>query len=97
MTLRRAAFTALSTSWALPSEILAIGFSVAGVVITEADTSGSGNAENDKVIDGLGQALKPGYVVWVSREVRTVNKFREYNLPDLVNPAWVYSGGRQDE
>jgi penicillin-binding protein 1A len=55
-----------------------------------------GNAENDKVIDGLGQALKPGYVVWVSREIKTIEKYRAYNLPDLHNPAWVYSENQKE-
>jgi len=48
-----------------------------------------GNAENDQTIDSPTQALKPGYVVWVSREVRTVGKYRDYDLPDKTNPQWV--------
>lgn len=56
----------------------------------------SGNAENDKTIDSLTQALKPGFVVWVSRETRTVEKFRQYHLPDTKNPAWVYSDNQKD-
>jgi penicillin-binding protein 1A len=55
-----------------------------------------GNADNDKLIDSLGQALKPGYVVWVSREIKTVEKYRAYNLPDGNNPAWVYSENQQE-
>ena len=50
-----------------------------------------GNADNDVEIDSVGQALKPGYVVWVTREVRTVRRYRDWNLPDTKNPAWVVS------
>lgn len=56
----------------------------------------SGNAENDKTITSLTEALKPGYVVWVSREIRTIDKFREYHLPDTKNPAWVYHASQKD-
>jgi penicillin-binding protein 1A len=56
----------------------------------------SGNADNDKLIDSLGQALKPGYVVWVSREIKTVEKYRAYHLPDGHNPAWVYSDNQRE-
>jgi penicillin-binding protein 1A len=56
----------------------------------------SGNAENDKQIDSLGQALKPGYVVWVSREIKTVEKYRHYHLPDGNNPGWVYTDNQQE-
>ncbi len=56
----------------------------------------SGNAENDHTIDSLGQALKPGYVVWVKREVRTVEKYRQYYLPDGKNPGWMYSENQQE-
>ena len=55
-----------------------------------------GNAENDKTIDSLTQALKPGYVVWVSREIRTVGKYRAYHLPDTKNPAWVYHSDQHE-
>jgi penicillin-binding protein 1A len=50
----------------------------------------SGNAENDHVIDSLTQALKSGYVVWVTRDSKTVEKYREYHLPDGKNPGWRY-------
>ena len=56
----------------------------------------AGNAENDKTIDSLGQALKPGFVVWVSLEQRTVEKFRAYHLPDVKNPAWVYPDNQKE-
>ncbi len=56
----------------------------------------SGNAENDNTIDSLTQALKPGYVVWVSREIRTVEKYRAYHLPEKKNPAWVYPRDEKD-
>lgn len=54
----------------------------------------SGNAENDKQIESATAALKPGYVVWVVRETRTIERFREYHLPDTKNPAWR---GRDDQ
>jgi penicillin-binding protein 1A len=55
-----------------------------------------GNAENDIQIESAREALKSGYVVWVSREVRTVAKFREYSLPDTKNPAWTYSDKQEE-
>jgi penicillin-binding protein 1A len=48
-----------------------------------------GNADNDQTIDSPAQALKPGYVVWVSREIHTVQRYRDWNLPDKTNPQWV--------
>ena len=56
----------------------------------------TGNAENDKTIDSVSQALKPGYVVWVSLEQRSVDKYREYSVPDTRNPEWVYSDKQKD-
>ena len=55
------------------------------------------NAENDKELESLGQALKPGYVVWVSRDFRTVEKYTRYrlNLPDSTNPSWIASKDQQ--
>jgi penicillin-binding protein 1A len=50
-----------------------------------------GDAENDNMIGAATQALKPGHVVWVSREVRTVGKFKQWNLPDRKNPYWLPS------
>jgi penicillin-binding protein 1A len=55
-----------------------------------------GNAENDFKIESPREALKPGYAVWVSREVRSVGRFREYHLPDTKNPAWVYPTKDED-
>lgn len=48
-----------------------------------------GNADNDVEIDSANQALKVGYVVWVSRELRNVGRYRDWNLPDTKNPAWI--------
>ena len=48
-----------------------------------------GNADNDLTIESPAEALKPGYAVWVSREVRTVPKYRDWNMPDKINPAWI--------
>ncbi|HEX5058032.1 MAG TPA: transglycosylase domain-containing protein [Kofleriaceae bacterium] len=56
----------------------------------------AGNAENDKTIESPREALKSGYVVWVSRETKTIEKFREYGLPDKINPSWVYSDNQKD-
>ena len=56
----------------------------------------SGNADNDIQIDSVSQALKPGYVVWVSREVRTLGRYRDWNLPDTKNPAWMVSDDQHD-
>lgn len=53
-----------------------------------------GNAENDIEIGSVTQALKPGYVIWVSRETRTLEKFRDYSLPDHTNPSWM---GKDDQ
>ena len=56
----------------------------------------SGNADNDVQIDSVSQALKPGYVVWVSRETRSVGKYRDWNLPDTKNPAWIGSDDQHE-
>ncbi len=48
----------------------------------------AGNADNDLEIEAATQALKPGYVVWVTREVRSRAKYTAYQLPDKVNPSW---------
>ncbi len=48
-----------------------------------------GNAENDITIDSVTEALKPGYVVWVSREIRTVERYRDWSIPDQMNPSWI--------
>jgi penicillin-binding protein 1A len=47
-----------------------------------------GNAENDATVDKATEVVKPGYVVWVSREVRTLPKFRDWTL-EMKNPTWV--------
>jgi penicillin-binding protein 1A len=56
----------------------------------------AGNADNDILIESARDALKAGYVVWVSRETRTIAKFREYHVPDAKNPAWIYSDKQTD-
>ena len=48
----------------------------------------AGNAENDAEIDKATEALKPGYVVWVSRELRTLPRYRDWTL-EMKNPTWV--------
>ncbi|MBA3462576.1 MAG: transglycosylase domain-containing protein [Deltaproteobacteria bacterium] len=56
----------------------------------------SGNAENDNQIDSVTRALKPGFVVWVTREVRTRGRYRDWNLPDTKNPAWMGSDDQRE-
>jgi penicillin-binding protein 1A len=48
----------------------------------------AGNVENDAEIDKATDALKPGHVVWVSRELRTVPRYRDWTL-EMKNPTWV--------
>ncbi|MCX5747888.1 MAG: transglycosylase domain-containing protein [Proteobacteria bacterium] len=54
----------------------------------------AGNAENDVEIDSANRVVKPGYVVWVTREVRTLGRYRDWYLPDKKNPSWM---GRDDQ
>jgi penicillin-binding protein 1A len=49
----------------------------------------TGNAENDAEIGSAHQALKPGYVIWVSREIRTVAKWKRWALDKHKNPGWM--------
>lgn len=55
-----------------------------------------GNAENDIQVESANAVLKAGNVVWVSREVRTVGRFRNWQLPDGKNPAWIVSEDRRE-
>ena len=48
-----------------------------------------GNADNDQTIENAREALKAGYVVWVTRDVHSVGKFRDYSMPDKINPSWI--------
>jgi penicillin-binding protein 1A len=48
----------------------------------------SGNAANDIEVDSLVRVLHKGDVIWVSREVRSHGKFREWWLADGINPSW---------
>ncbi len=45
-------------------------------------------AENDRTITNARKALKPGDVIWVSREMRSRGKFRDWTLGDRLNPSW---------
>ena len=54
----------------------------------------SGNADNDLTIDSPTQALKPGYVVWVTRETRSLERYRDWSIPDKTNPSWL---GKDDQ
>ena len=49
------------------------------------------DSHNDKEISCATKALRAGDVVWVQREIRTRGRFREYHMPDKVNPAWQVS------
>jgi penicillin-binding protein 1A len=52
------------------------------------------DAHNDNEIACASKALRSGDVVWVKREIRTRGRYREFWLPDDINPAWKTS---QDE
>jgi len=49
----------------------------------------SGNADNDLTIDSVRAALKPGYVVWVAREIRSIAKFSAYEQPNAKDVEWL--------
>ena len=55
-----------------------------------------GNAENDVTVDSARAVLKPGYVVWVKREIRTLGRYRNWGLPDLHNPAWIPAQNQEE-
>jgi len=49
-----------------------------------------GNADNDVEVDSATAVLKPGYVVWVSRELRTLARYRDWTIsPEARNPSWI--------
>jgi len=48
----------------------------------------SGNAENDAEVDAATAVVKPGYVVWVGRERRTLPRYRDWTL-EMKNPTWI--------
>jgi penicillin-binding protein 1A len=48
----------------------------------------TGNVENDVEVDSATAVVKPGYVVWVSREVRTLPRYRDWDQA-LKNPTWL--------
>jgi penicillin-binding protein 1A len=56
---------------------------------------------NDQVIDNARRALRPGDVIWVSREQEERGKFRDWFLQDGANPRWQpaqeRNGRRGDE
>jgi penicillin-binding protein 1A len=49
----------------------------------------SGNADNDLTIDSVTQALKPGYAVWVARDARSLDRYRDWTIVDQKNPQWL--------
>jgi penicillin-binding protein 1A len=56
----------------------------------------AGNADNDVEVESVRDVLRPGYVVWVSREIRTLPKFRDWAIPDRYNPTWVGKDDQQE-
>ncbi len=54
------------------------------------------DAHNDNKITCATRALKPGDVVWVRREIRTFGRYRDFFMPDDVNPAWRHSQEQPD-
>ena len=48
-----------------------------------------GNAPNDQQIGSATRALKAGDIIWVSRELRSRGRFRDWGLPDGHNPSWM--------
>jgi len=49
-----------------------------------------GNADNDVEVDSAAAVLKPGYVVWVSRELHTLARYRDWTIsPEARNPSWI--------
>ncbi len=61
-----------------------------------AATWSATNSENDREISCASRAIKRGDVVWVSREIRTHGRYREFFLPDKVNPAWRPADDQHD-
>lgn len=57
--------------------------------LTWASKWQAGDAENDIEVDSATSVLKPGHVVWVSREIRTVSRYRDWSLGDGKNPTWL--------
>ncbi len=53
-----------------------------------AATWSATHAENDREISCASRAIKRGDVVWVSREIRTRGRYRDFYMPDKANPAW---------
>jgi penicillin-binding protein 1A len=54
------------------------------------------DSHNDKQIGCAARALKRGDVVWVRRETRTFTRYREFYMPDDVNPSWMHSQDQTD-
>ncbi|HEY0191801.1 MAG TPA: transglycosylase domain-containing protein, partial [Kofleriaceae bacterium] len=55
-----------------------------------------GNAENDREIDSVTGTLKPGYVVWVTREVRSLPRYRDWSIGEGKNPNWLPSDSQPE-
>jgi penicillin-binding protein 1A len=55
-----------------------------------------GNAENDAEVDRASAVLKPGHVVWVSREQRTLGRYRDWTIGEGKNPVWLAKDDQPD-
>ncbi|GAB4563574.1 MAG: PBP1A family penicillin-binding protein [Haliangiales bacterium] len=47
------------------------------------------DAENDKQIESVREALRPGDVIWVARATEARGRFRDWELNNGVNPRWL--------
>jgi len=56
----------------------------------------SGNAENDIEVDAATAVLKPGYVVWVGREIRSLPRYRDWTIGEGKNPSWLAKDDQPD-
>ena len=52
-------------------------------------------AINDRLITSVKEALRSGDVIWVSREPRSLERFRDWHIPDGHNPRWL--GSKSEE
>ena len=55
-----------------------------------------GNADNDVEVDSATAVVKPGHVVWVSREVRTLGRYRDWTIGEGKNPSWLAKDEQSD-
>ena len=46
------------------------------------------DANNDRTVGSAARVVRPGDVVWTSRELHTLGTYRDWHIPDLHNPRW---------